>query len=105
MKELHDGTFVEDHVPTRLESGNKRFLRDEDHVVARPSDPELDGYAVRREMAFKNIDGEGMDAMRKALEKLYAEAEYLVPPVEFEEYMAKVDAIKDANPKPRKEKP
>jgi len=56
-----------------------------------------DMYKYKREAEFVQLDGEGMDAVRKAIVAL---ANGQPVPVEYTEYQAKVDAIKAANPKP-----
>jgi hypothetical protein len=59
-------------------------------------------YKDLRQAALIPLDGEGMDAMRKALTQIYSALDYLAPPVELEEYFGKVEAIKTKHPKPQK---
>jgi len=56
-------------------------------------------YADQRKEKLAPIDGEGMDAMRKAIEALAAGRPV---PQEFDEYITKVEAIKQQYPKPVK---
>lgn len=57
-------------------------------------------YARKRRLSLAPLDGEGMDAMRKALDALF-DGE-IVAPAEYTDYRKKVQEIKDANPKGEK---
>lgn len=53
----------------------------------------------KRRAEYGVIDGEGLEAMRKALVQIYGALDYLAPPPELSEYLDKVDAIKLKHPK------
>lgn len=108
MKKLHDGTLVSKDTPTK-NIGGLRYLFSQEELDTRNElqariDAEKaryiaeDKYKDDRRKAFAKLDGEGMDAMRKALEALYAVSS-AVPPTEYQEYMDKVAEIKEAHPK------
>lgn len=56
----------------------------------------------KRRAAYEQIDGEGMEAMRAAIDAL---ASFMVAdlPQEFVDYMDKIETIKQENPKPAAE--
>lgn len=55
-------------------------------------------YSQARREKLAVLDGEGMDSIRKAIAAIKAGEPV---PVEFDAYMEKVDAIKQAHPKPK----
>lgn len=57
-------------------------------------------YKRERAVELRSLDGDGMDAMRKAIVALAA-GQGVQLPAEFNDYLAKVDAIKAAHPKPQ----
>lgn len=72
-----------------------------DHASAVRADEEKITYATRRRNELVELDGEGMDAMREAIEGLAA---FLVAdlPEKYIEYAEKVARIKDMYRKPEK---
>lgn len=54
----------------------------------------------KRQKEYEQIDGEGMEAMRKAIIHLYDKTPTAVKPDEFVTYLGKIEAIKEAVPKP-----
>lgn len=63
-------------------------------------DFEEEEYKRNRQSELKALDGEGMDAMRKAIEEIYEKSNAPFPP-EYEEYRNKVYEVKSRHPKER----
>lgn len=111
MKTLHDGTEVSDDTPTKNVSGERYLLTSKEisdrqkdeakYIAARQKYEAEEKYKDLRRAELAPLDGEGMDAMRKAIESL---ADFLVTdlPPEYQAYVSKVEAIKTKHPKPQK---
>lgn len=110
-KKLYDGTEVPIDTPTKVINGERFLLTAEEISLRQTEEAEAnikrknyednEAYKDKRRIKISSLDGEGMDAMRKAIAQLYSDANK-VPPVELTEYLTKVETIKSENPKPVK---
>jgi hypothetical protein len=108
MKTLYDGTEVPNDTPTKNVSG-QRYLLTPEEITERQAEEEAflakkqkyeaeEKYKDLRRAELAPLDGEGMDAIRKAITALAANSPV---PAEFTAYTAKVEAIKAKYQKPK----
>jgi len=89
--------IVVDMTPEEIE---ERKAEEAAYAAKRQKYEAEEKYKDLRRAELSPLDGEGMDAMRKALTQIYSALDYLAPPEELEEYLNKVDQIKARHPKP-----